>query len=55
MEFGFNIPNAGPLARPEAIKQFVQRGEALGFTYFAIADHIGNLTKEVKNLINAPP
>lgn len=40
MEFGFNIPNAGPLAEPGAIKQLVERGEALGFTIFAIPDHI---------------
>ena len=40
MEFGFNVPTAGPLATPEAIKQLVERGEALGFTIFAIADHI---------------
>jgi probable F420-dependent oxidoreductase len=40
MEFGFNIPNAGPLANPEAIRQLVERGEALGFTIFAIPDHI---------------
>lgn len=40
MKFGFNIPNAGPLARPDAIRQFVERGEVLGFTIFAIADHI---------------
>lgn len=40
MEFGFNIPNAGPMATPGAIKQLVDRGETLGFTIFAIADHI---------------
>jgi probable F420-dependent oxidoreductase len=40
MEFGFNIPNAGPLATREGITQFAKRGEELGFTYFAIADHI---------------
>ncbi|MDP6473533.1 MAG: LLM class F420-dependent oxidoreductase [Alphaproteobacteria bacterium] len=40
MEFGFNVPNAGPLARPAAIKQLVERGEALGFTILAIPDHI---------------
>jgi probable F420-dependent oxidoreductase len=40
MEFGFNVPNAGLLAEPEAIRQIVERGEALGFTIFAIPDHI---------------
>jgi len=40
MEFGFNIPNAGPLATPGAIRQIVERGEALGFTLIAIPDHI---------------
>ena len=28
MEFGFNIPNAGPMATPGAIKQLVDRGFA---------------------------
>ena len=40
MEFGFNLPNSGPLANPEAIKMIAQRGEASGFTLLAIPDHI---------------
>ncbi len=40
MKYGFSIPNAGPLATPEAIKRIAERGEALGFSIAAIADHI---------------
>ncbi len=40
MEYGFSIPNAGPLATPEAIKRIAEHGEALGFSICAIADHI---------------
>ncbi len=40
MEFGFSIPNAGPLAEPGAIRQIAERGEALGFSICAIADHV---------------
>ncbi|MGD9536793.1 MAG: TIGR03619 family F420-dependent LLM class oxidoreductase [Alphaproteobacteria bacterium] len=40
MEFGFALPNGGPLAKPEIIAQLAARGEALGFSAFAISDHI---------------
>lgn len=40
MEFGFNIPNSGPLANPDDITTIARRGEELGFTIFAIPDHI---------------
>lgn len=40
MEYGFNIPNGGPLATPQAIETIAQRGEALGFAILAIPDHI---------------
>ena len=40
MEYGFSIPNAGPLATPEAIKRIAEHGEALGFSICAIADHL---------------
>jgi probable F420-dependent oxidoreductase len=40
MEFGFNLPNGGPLARPETLSLIAARGEALGFTVFGIPDHI---------------
>jgi probable F420-dependent oxidoreductase len=40
MDFGFSIPTRGAVATTETIDAFAKRGEALGFRYFAIADHI---------------
>ena len=40
MEFGFGLPNGGPLAKPETIAQLARRGEELGFSIFAVSDHI---------------
>lgn len=40
MEFGFNIPNNGPLATTDAMRKMVEHGEALGFSLLAIPDHI---------------
>ena len=40
MDFGFNVPTRGPLATPESMVALAQRGEALGFAYVALPDHI---------------
>ncbi len=40
MEFGFNIPTRGPLARPDDIVALAERGEQLGFSYILVPDHI---------------
>ncbi len=40
MEYGFNVPNGGPLAVPEHITTIAERGEALGYRLLAIPDHI---------------
>lgn len=40
MDFGFNLPTRGPLATPETIVAMAERGEELGFAYFAFPDHI---------------
>jgi probable F420-dependent oxidoreductase len=40
MEFGFTIPNRGPLARPESITTLARRGEDLGFGLLSVSDHI---------------
>ncbi|MGI9333429.1 MAG: TIGR03619 family F420-dependent LLM class oxidoreductase [Gammaproteobacteria bacterium] len=40
MEYGFSIPTRGPLARRDIIDAICERGEALGYQYFAIPDHI---------------
>lgn len=40
MKFGFGLPTRGPVAQPDAIKKLVTEGEALGFGYMSIPDHI---------------
>ena len=40
MDFGFSIPTRGAVASTQSIDAFAKRGEALGFRYFALADHI---------------
>ena len=40
MEFGFNIPNGGPLANNEDIVAISRKGEDCGFSLLAIPDHI---------------
>ncbi len=40
MEYGFNIPTRGPLAKPDDIVALAQRGEQLGFSYILVPDHI---------------
>jgi alkanesulfonate monooxygenase SsuD/methylene tetrahydromethanopterin reductase-like flavin-dependent oxidoreductase (luciferase family) len=40
MDFGMTIPNSGPLARREPIMTIARQGEALGFNYMAMADHL---------------
>jgi probable F420-dependent oxidoreductase len=40
MEFGFNAPTAGPLAAPEALAGIVTGGEAMGFDYATVSDHV---------------
>ena len=40
MDYGFNMPTRGPLANAESLRAMAARGEALGFGYFAVPDHI---------------
>ena len=40
MDFGFSLPTRGPLANKDDLKVIVEKGEALGFAYFTISDHI---------------
>ena len=40
MKFGFNIPNSGPLAEPNSIREMVQRGENLGYSLIGVPDHV---------------
>ena len=40
MQFGFNAPTAGALAVPEALLRIVTEGEAMGFDYATVSDHV---------------
>src|SRR5579863_6807656 len=40
MEFGFNLPISGPLSTPENIVRIAAEGEALGYAYLTLTDHI---------------
>jgi alkanesulfonate monooxygenase SsuD/methylene tetrahydromethanopterin reductase-like flavin-dependent oxidoreductase (luciferase family) len=40
MQIGFNAPTTGPLIEPDSLARIVMEGEALGFDYVTISDHI---------------
>jgi alkanesulfonate monooxygenase SsuD/methylene tetrahydromethanopterin reductase-like flavin-dependent oxidoreductase (luciferase family) len=40
MQIGFNAPTSGALIGPESLTRIVTEGEALGFDYVTIRDHI---------------
>src|SRR5258708_18534423 len=40
MEFGFNLPNSGKLATPEIMSRIAREGEALGYDYLTVTDHV---------------
>jgi probable F420-dependent oxidoreductase len=40
MQIGFNIPTSGPLIAPDSLVRIVTEGEALGFDYVTVSDHI---------------
>ena len=40
MEIGFNLPISGPLSAPETMTRIAQQGEALGYDYLTLTDHI---------------
>ena len=40
MQIGFNLPISGPLSCPDAVVQIAQQGEALGYDYLTLTDHI---------------
>src|SRR5258708_23513897 len=40
MQFGFNLPNSGALATPEIMRRIAREGEALGYDYLTVTDHI---------------
>src|SRR6516225_2913615 len=40
MQIGFNLPISGPLLTPEIVTRIAQEGEALGYDYLTLTDHI---------------
>src|SRR5579864_5868178 len=40
MQFGFNLPNSGALAAPAIMARIAREGEALGYDYLTVTDHI---------------
>ncbi|MBV8775572.1 MAG: TIGR03619 family F420-dependent LLM class oxidoreductase [Alphaproteobacteria bacterium] len=40
MQFGFNLPNSGKLADPAIMGRIVREGEALGYDYLTVTDHV---------------
>lgn len=40
MQIGFNLPISGPMAMPETMVNIAQLGEALGFSYLTLTDHV---------------
>jgi probable F420-dependent oxidoreductase len=40
MQFGFNLPNSGALAVPDIMARIAREGEALGYDYLTVTDHI---------------
>jgi alkanesulfonate monooxygenase SsuD/methylene tetrahydromethanopterin reductase-like flavin-dependent oxidoreductase (luciferase family) len=40
MQIGFNLPISGPLSAPETVVRIAQEGEAFGYDYLTLTDHI---------------
>ncbi|MFO1081841.1 MAG: TIGR03619 family F420-dependent LLM class oxidoreductase [Reyranellaceae bacterium] len=40
MQIGFNLPNSGPLSRASSMLEIARTGEALGFDYLTMTDHV---------------
>ncbi len=40
MQIGFNLPNSGKLTAPETMARIAREGEALGFDYLTLTDHV---------------
>ena len=40
MQFGFNLPNSGRLAAPAIMAKIAREGEALGYDYLTVTDHV---------------
>ena len=40
MQIGFNLPISGPMSDPDTVVRIAQEGEALGYDYLTLTDHI---------------
>src|SRR5579862_9567949 len=40
MQIGFNLPISGPLAAPETVARIAREGEAMGYDYLTLTDHV---------------
>ena len=40
MQIGFNLPNSGPLSAAPAMARIATEGEAMGFDYLTMTDHV---------------
>jgi probable F420-dependent oxidoreductase len=40
MQIGFNLPISGPLSSPEVLTHIAREGEAIGYDYLTLTDHI---------------
>src|SRR5579884_206238 len=40
MQYGFNLPISGALAAPDAMARIAAEGEALGYGYLTVTDHV---------------
>src|SRR5271170_663949 len=40
MQIGFNLPMSGPLAEPAPLTRIAQAGEALGYDFLTVTDHV---------------
>ncbi len=40
MQIGFNLPISGPMSSPESMTRIAQQGEALGYDYLTLTDHV---------------
>src|SRR5260370_35430487 len=40
MQIGFNLPNSGPLSAVTAMTEIATQGEAMGFDYLTMTDHV---------------
>jgi probable F420-dependent oxidoreductase len=40
MQIGFNLPISGPMAEPAVIPRIAEEGEAMGYDYLTLTDHI---------------